>query len=107
MEQYLLCYKNLLRTGDLTLTEWILLCKIIEKENQYISNKELSRCIKTQKETVGNLIHNLKVKGYITSEYREKNYVKRRFFVLTEKTNKLIKDDRKELNVYGKFFKSS
>ena len=91
----LIGYKSLLETGEINLTEWILLCKIIESEGNPITNRELSRYIKTTEKTVANVLNQLKKKEYIVTSYEEVDYIKRRIINITEKTEELIEKDRK------------
>ena len=106
MKNYMILYDEIIAQKNITNTEKIMICDIIDLNGRgifYPSTEYLAKPAKLQKRSCANMLSKLKKKGYISIEkkYVEEQCTELRSIKITEKTFRLIEDQLNQLIEIG------
>ena len=102
VKNYMILYDEIMAQKNITNTEKIIICDIIDLNSRgifYPSTEYLAKHGKIQKRSCTNMLSKLKKRGYISikKEYVKEQCTELRSIKITEKTFRLIKDQLNQL----------
>ena len=95
MIEDVIVFKSLFKVEELTHTEVFILSIVIDEDYKNVSDEEIGKVTRIKSSTARRLLSGLMKKGFITISYTYKEVQKTRIITETEKTTKIIKNDRR------------
>jgi DNA-binding MarR family transcriptional regulator len=95
MIEDVIVFKSLFKVEELTHTEVFVLSIVIDEDYKNVSDEEIGKVTRVKSSTARRLLSGLMKKGFITISYAYKEGQKIRIITETEKTTKIIKNDRR------------